>query len=71
MEMNEQLKNKYELDDKQNKEVTAGAGRREIKTMMHCDACGWEIAWLGDYMNGIVYDCPQCFAHAYHGIRHC
>lgn len=60
-----------ELTAEQNENVTAGDSGREIKTLMHCDACEWEIAWLGDYMNGQYYDCPECMAHAYHGIRYC
>lgn len=51
-------------------QVSAGQQKKETKTLMHCDVCKWEITWLGDYMNGIYYECPQCNAIAYHGIKY-
>ena len=50
--------------------MSAGQQKKETKTLMHCDVCEWEITWLGDYMNGIYYECPQCNAIAYHGIKY-
>lgn len=70
MELKEELKNKCELFEEQNKEVNAGAVLPEIYTEMSCDACKYDILWVGDYMNGVVYDCPRCFAHAFHGTRY-
>ena len=62
---------RYELTAEQSESVAAGKDQRAVKTLMHCDECGLELNWLGDYMNGQVYICPQCEAVAFHGIEYC
>ena len=69
--MSEKSEKTCELTNEQAEQVAAGTDDEGVKTMMLCDACGWKLAWAGDYLNGKYYDCPQCFAPAYHGIYHC
>ena len=57
-----------ELTAKQLEEVTAaGEDDGRVATEMVCDECPENKLWRGNFMNG-VYDCPQCGAHAFHGV---
>lgn len=63
-------------------DINAGAGGEEVRTVMKCEFCGYEDIWAGDYMNGVMYMCPEksatypvfgrCFSEvpSFHGIRY-
>ena len=60
-----------ELTASQDEKVTAGLEDPfGLKTVMHCDSCSFELVWAGDYLNGLIYNCPHCGAHTYHGIMY-
>ena len=68
----------FELNDKEMDLVNGGYDSptieedgKGIKTLMRCEDCGWQINWAGNYMNNHYYDCPQCFAPQFHGIKLC
>ena len=66
----QQLKKECELTEKQDEKVVAGENPPDADTLMHCEVCRYEILWGGDYLNGALYTCPVCGAHAFRGIRY-
>lgn len=72
MERNEPMKENRDLTDSQDEKVQAGVGNPfGVRTRMHCDKCNFELDWAGCYLDGTVYDCPHCHAHAFHGTIFC
>lgn len=69
--MDDKLEKPIELTNEQAENVSAGTDGKGIKTLMRCEDCGWQINWAGNYMNNHYYDCPQCFAPQFHGIKLC
>lgn len=66
--MNKKPEKACELTKEQAEKVTAGKNIWSVKTLMHCDKCGYELRWEGNYKNCKYYPCPQCSAPAFHGI---
>ena len=36
-------------------------------TRMKCDNCNFCTLWEGNFMNGYLTDCPECYQHCFHG----
>ena len=36
-----------------------GGNDDDFRTFMRCDVCGFETVWQGNYLDGVMYWCPE------------
>ena len=60
-----------EMSDAELAAVTGGCGNEDTteRTKMKCASCGMWWTWVGNYQNGIAYECPECKNKSMVGIE--
>ena len=59
-----------ELTNQEMEEVTGGEANQK-NTVMHCEACNFDLEWAGYFKKGVYYDCPKCGANEFHAVAYC
>ena len=64
-----EMKDKNLTQEESQQIIGGDTDQHEVQTEMICDTCRLGMSWKGNYLNNIVYDCPYCKGHAFHGVR--